>query len=505
MRITKSIGIFVVAAMPNIAIGQDSVIGSLTIAPPTVSCPGSSVTQPPCTTEGEIDVTSSSETIVYNSQIRKYFVSGEYAGTYDGHLTTPVNVNGNYVDIDGLFDFNAGGRFEQDVPDLPSQYGDVVKYSRFDVNGASIRSVAGQLETPVLGASGIGRFMEVVRGAPVSNGQVATQGYYSSFRNNGLSFGLLGGYGQFANGAFTFVQSSQIETTRLNHEGLMTPRISVSQGINMNGSVLSNLADGVAPQDAVTRRQLDAALATLGSDTPALAMEAAARTQADAALTSAIVSESATRALNDAALSDAIGNETMARAQADNALATAIDAESATRAVADNALSTAIGNETAARMQTDTALSTAIGIETTSRNQANTQINQRIDNERDAREALTEAVTSETNARMTADVQLGSRIDAISDRMDGFENRLDRVEAHVSSSTAVAVAMGGATFLPDMKFNMTANVATYGGAHAGAMQVGAIINPHVAVNAGVATGFNKRGKTAARAGFTIGW
>ncbi len=285
----------------------------------------------------------------------------------------------------------------------------------------------------------------------------------------------------------------------------MTPRISVSQGINMNGSVLSNLADGVAPQDAVTRRQLDAALATLGSDTPALAMEAAARTQADAALTSAIVSESATRALNDAALSDAIGNETMARAQADNALATAIDAESATRAVADNALSTAIGNETAARMQTDTALSTAIGIETTSRNQANTQINQRIDNERDAREALTEAVTSETNARMTADVQLGSRIDAISDRMDGFENRLDRVEAHVSSSTAVAVAMGGATFLPDMKFNMTANVATYGGAHAGAMQVGAIINPHVAVNAGVATGFNKRGKTAARAGFTIGW
>jgi hypothetical protein len=56
-----------------------------------------------------------------------------------------------------------------------------------------------------------------------------------------------------------------------------------------------------------------------------------------------------------------------------------------------------------------------------------------------------------------------------------------------------------------MKFNLTANVATYDGAHAGAMQLGILISPSVALNAGVATGFNKGGKTAARAGFTIGW
>jgi len=75
----------------------------------------------------------------------------------------------------------------------------------------------------------------------------------------------------------------------------------------------------------------------------------------------------------------------------------------------------------------------------------------------------------------------------------------------VASSTAIAVAMGGATFLPGMKFNLTANVATYDGAHAGSLQIGALVSDHVAVNAGVATGFNRRGKTAGRVGVTFGW
>jgi hypothetical protein len=32
-----------------------------------------------------------------------------------------------------------------------------------------------------------------------------------------------------------------------------------------------------------------------------------------------------------------------------------------------------------------------------------------------------------------------------------------------------------------------------------------LVSPHVALNAGVAKGFNKRGKTAARAGVTLGF
>jgi hypothetical protein len=68
-----------------------------------------------------------------------------------------------------------------------------------------------------------------------------------------------------------------------------------------------------------------------------------------------------------------------------------------------------------------------------------------------------------------------------------------------------AVAMSGNAFLPNTRFNLTANVSTYDGAHAGSFQVGAMVSDNVAVNAGMATGFNKGGKTAGRVGVTFGW
>jgi hypothetical protein len=60
-------------------------------------------------------------------------------------------------------------------------------------------------------------------------------------------------------------------------------------------------------------------------------------------------------------------------------------------------------------------------------------------------------------------------------------------------------------FLPGKSFNLTGNVGAYRGAVAGAIQLGALVSDMVAVNAGVAHGFNKGGKTAIRAGFTLGW
>lgn len=263
------------------------------------------------------------------------------------------------------------------------------------------------------------------------------------------------------------------ETTRLDETGLVTPKVSVTQGIEMNGSGIHDLADGVAAGDAVNKGQLDS--------------EAAARIAADSTLAGRIDEEKAARIDADIALASSIANEAGTRAAADSVLANSISAEAATRQAADVTLSGQIIDEAQQRAQNDL------------------QIHQRIDNETSAREALASALTGETNARMTADLQLSSRIDALGDRLDQIDGRLDRMEDRVSSGTAVAVAMGGATFLPDMKFNLTANVATYGGAHAGAMQVGALVTPHVALNAGVATGFNRGGKTAARAGFTIGW
>ena len=74
-----------------------------------------------------------------------------------------------------------------------------------------------------------------------------------------------------------------------------------------------------------------------------------------------------------------------------------------------------------------------------------------------------------------------------------------------SRKASMHSALVGGSLLPGKKFNLTANVGTYGGAYAGALQVGAMVSESVATNAGVAKGFNRDGKTAARAGFTLGF
>lgn len=84
-------------------------------------------------------------------------------------------------------------------------------------------------------------------------------------------------------------------------------------------------------------------------------------------------------------------------------------------------------------------------------------------------------------------------------------DRIDRTDDRARAGTAVAIAMGGALFLPDKKVNITGNVGTYRRAWAGALNVGALVGDSFALNAGVGKGFNKNGKVGARAGFTFGW
>jgi hypothetical protein len=86
-----------------------------------------------------------------------------------------------------------------------------------------------------------------------------------------------------------------------------------------------------------------------------------------------------------------------------------------------------------------------------------------------------------------------------------LDNHIDNVDERASSGTAVAIAMGGATFLPNTSFNLTGNVGYYRKAWAGALNLGALVSPNAAVNAGVGFGFNHGGKVGARAGFTFGW
>jgi len=95
------------------------------------------------------------------------------------------------------------------------------------------------------------------------------------------------------------------------------------------------------------------------------------------------------------------------------------------------------------------------------------------------------------------------------DDLEAFDlilaDRIDRTDDRARAGTAVAIAMGGAMFLPDKTFNITGNVGTYRRAWAGALNVGALVSDSLALNAGVGKGFNKNGKVGARAGFTFGW
>ena len=203
--------------------------------------------------------------------------------------------------------------------------------------------------------------------------------------------------------------------TQLDETGLITPKIAVNQGIEMNNSKITGLAAGTTAGDAVNYSQLQA--------------EAAQR----------------------AAIGVALQDESSARVAGDQALSSALQSESAKRA------------------------------------------------------AIGDALLDETRSRVAGDLALSNKIGALDSRVSTLTSRIDKQDAKIASSTALAVAMGGAVFLPGMKYNLTANVGTYEGAHAGSIQFGALVSPHVAVNAGVATGFNKGGKTAGRVGFTLGW
>ena len=341
-----------------------------------------------------------------------------------------------------------------------------------------------------------------------------------------------------------FAVTSTVQTL-LDETGLITPRVEVTDGIELNGSTISGLAAGVAPSDAVNVAQLDAeAAARVAGDfalAASIADEAALRAAGDTALAVSIADEAALRAAGDSALAASIADEATARASADTALAASIADEAAlraagdatlaasitdeatARAAGDASLATAIGNEATARAAGDGTLAAAIGDESTARQDADAQIvamlGQEMTVRADADTALSQRITANTAsinafagataaeaaARMAADTALSQRIDTLDDRLDVFETRLDRFDDRIASSAAVATAMGGAAFLPDMNFNLTANVATYDGAQAGSLQLGALLSPNVAVNAGVATGFNKGGKTAGRVGVTLGW
>ena len=116
---------------------------------------------------------------------------------------------------------------------------------------------------------------------------------------------------------------------------------------------------------------------------------------------------------------------------------------------------------------------------------------------------LDNAASIAANSAMLGDHE--TRLQTLEGLAFNLDNTLDRFDDEIDGSTAVAIAMSGNAFLPGKRFNMTGNVGTYNGAWAGALQIGALVKENIAINAGIATGLNKRGKTGARVGFSFGW
>ncbi len=103
------------------------------------------------------------------------------------------------------------------------------------------------------------------------------------------------------------------------------------------------------------------------------------------------------------------------------------------------------------------------------------------------------AFTTATNASIAA---FGSTLN------NGLAN--NRLSA--DAGTAVAVAMSGGFFLPNKKFNITANIGHYRDQTAISGQIGALVTENVALNAGVATSIGGFGSgTAVRGGVTFGF
>lgn len=533
---------------------------------------------------------------------------------FDPDLQT-VNVDTSYTGLYRQIVARSGSN--PTPPDNPASLGAeniVTRVNSIDVNGdGNILTTSGASYDYTLNS---------IDPTDIVDNGVQLKGVFSGTTGTGgaLQFGHLEGTAQFVEGniltrypegtydsdniglaskfALDYDVSAEVTTT-LDADGLTTPTVSVTDGVDMNGSKIIDLADGTDATDAVNKGQLDTvdakadtaltnAAAAQGTANTALANAATAQSSADRAHeridalgvgagdasgessvalgnstsngdgavsigleneangngavaigdpniatgTGAVAIGADNTATGDGAV--ALGNQSTANgasalamgdsANADgagniafgtNAQATAANSVAiGAGSVADGADTVSVGAAGSERRVTNVAAGTG-ATDAVNRGQldnlaalrqaAELQLSQRIAVQETFSTNMAAAFASEQAARIAADNALSARLDTMGTRLGAVEQRLDILDDRIASSTAIATAMSGNAFLPDMRFNLTANMATYDGAHAGSLQVGALVSEHVAVNAGVATGFNRDGKTAARAGVTFGF
>ena len=239
------------------------------------------------------------------------------------------------------------------------------------------------------------------------------------------------------------------------------------------GATVANLLAAASTREAaVTAAQTTVDTATTAVETATLALAPLQRS--DTILAAAAASPQENIALASGALT---GDPAAAGSNFETEVVGALT-DHETRITANT---TAIAAETEARIAADTALGTRITAEVTARIAAD---------------------TAETNARIAADTALSNRITSESAARIAAD---DILRDEIASSTATAIALGGAVILPDVNFTLSGNVGFYEGAQAVAVNAAARVAPNAYITGAFGGGLNKRGNVGGRVGVVFGF
>ncbi|MCY1669810.1 YadA-like family protein [Novosphingobium sp. SL115] len=233
----------------------------------------------------------------------------------------------------------------------------------------------------------------------------------------------------------------------------LTPTLTVSNegAVTVYGQI-GGVVAGTEADHAVNLGQMNAADAVLSGQ---IAQEVLDRTAGDAATlasansftTTSVAAEASARVAGDAATLSS------AKSYADAGDAT-------TLASAKSFTTSAVASEAALRTAGDAATLAS------------------------AKSYTDNAVGAERNARMAADNVLRDQI---------------------ASSTATAIALGGATILPDSNFTLSGNVGFYEGASALAVNAAARVSESAYITGAFGGGLNKNGQVGGRVGVVFGF
>ncbi|MGX7953170.1 hypothetical protein ACWPM1_11470 [Tsuneonella sp. HG249] len=424
------------------------------------------LTVPPCTTVGTRNVT-------YNGRTRTVrngstdFLTDNYSVTYNGNLIVdglPVQTAANFSypfgnqtgpgggPVDASYFFGTTGQVVNvsasytgekiqvvstgaagsAVPASPPAY-----WSRVTNLTGTVHSIAISLDSYFETSDGGEYDFELasLNAANVVNNATALSGrFHGSAGNGAIQFGRLTGtatvipgpvttpYPSDANAVNTGLQSlyqmgyavSATVTTNLDEFGLTTPKVTVSEGIAMNGSKITGLAAGTAATDAVNKGQLDAAIAGAGGGTPYLAVGTAGNSASATGANSLAVGPSTTAG---GVYSSALGTSSSATGEASTAVggrssanalnATAVGYQATAgevgTAVGMNSFAAGAGTALGTRARTTNADSgTALGYETSAGFNATA-----VGASATATGAQTVALGTGTNATATNSIAIG--------------------------------------------------------------------------------------------------